>query len=139
MGDYTIKNMKEVEDQAPKFGFSPSLEARFAREDLGLTKSGISYQRLAPNYRIPFGHRHGEQEEIYVVAGGGGRLKLDDEVIEVRQWDAVRIPRETVRCVEAGPEGLELLAFGAPNTGGGDVDMIENWWTDDRENGSAAQ
>jgi mannose-6-phosphate isomerase-like protein (cupin superfamily) len=124
---------------APKFGFAPSLEARFAREDLGLTKSGVSYQRLAPNFRIPFGHRHAEQEEIYVVAGGGGRVKLDDEVIEVRQWDALRIPAETMRCVEAGPEGLELLAFGAPNTGGGDVEMIQSWWTDDDEAGSAAQ
>jgi mannose-6-phosphate isomerase-like protein (cupin superfamily) len=139
VAEYTIKNLKEVEDAAPRFGFSPSLEARFAREDLGLTKSGISYQRLEPNFRIPFGHRHAEQEEIYVVAGGGGRIKLDDEVLELRRWDAVRIAPETVRCPEAGPNGLELVIFGAPNTGGGDVEMIPGWWSDGAVGSSPAQ
>src|SRR3990170_3594028 len=106
---YTVKNLKEVEDSAPKFGLSPVLEARFAREPLGLESSGVSYQRLAPSTRAPFGHRHRQQEELYLVVGGGGRIKLDDDVVELQQWDAVRISPETMRCVEAGPEGLDLL------------------------------
>jgi uncharacterized cupin superfamily protein len=132
MAAHTIVNLKEVEDMAPKFGFAPDLEARFATAALGLEKSGVSYQRLAPNFRMPFGHRHKEQEELYVLVGGSGRLKLDDEIVEVKQWDMVRVPGETMRALEAGPEGAELLAFGAPNTGppAEDAEMEPGWWTD---------
>jgi mannose-6-phosphate isomerase-like protein (cupin superfamily) len=130
MADYTIENLKEVEDSAVEFGFSPDLEARFAREPLALEKSGVSYQRLAPSFRMPFGHRHKEQEELYVIVRGSGRIKLDDEVLALRHWDAVRIPKDTMRCIEAGPDGLELVAFGAPNAGPGDAEMTPGWWTD---------
>ena len=129
--DYTLVNFKtDVEDQAPKFGFSPNLESRFARRSLGLRKSGISYFRVAPNYRIPFGHRHGEQEEVYVILSGSARMKLDDEVVELEQWDALRVPGEVTRAFEAGADGAEILAFGAPNTEGADVEMVQGWWAD---------
>jgi quercetin dioxygenase-like cupin family protein len=127
---YTVKNLKEIEDQAPKFGFAPDLEARFATEALELEHTGLSYQRLAPNFRIPFGHTHPEQEEIYVLVSGSGRLKLDDEVIELRQWDVVRIPKGTMRNIEAGPDGAELLAVGSPRKGANDAEMTPGWWTD---------
>jgi mannose-6-phosphate isomerase-like protein (cupin superfamily) len=130
---YTVVNLKDVEDQAPKFGFAPDLEARFATPALSLEKSGVSYQRLAPDFRTPFGHRHKTQEELYVVLSGSARLKLDDEVVELRALDAVRVPSETMRCFEAGPEGAEILAFGAPNTGpspAADVEMQPGWWAD---------
>ena len=130
MAGYTIKNLKEIEDQAPKFGYAPKLEARFARDALGCEQLGLSYQRLAPNERSPFGHKHREQEEVYVVLGGSGRVKLDDEVLDVVPLDAVRVARETARAFEAGPDGLELLAVGAPNTGPGDVELLQGWWTD---------
>jgi mannose-6-phosphate isomerase-like protein (cupin superfamily) len=130
VADYTLTNLKNVEDQAPKFGLSPNLEARFARNDLDLEDSGLSYQRLAPGFRMPFGHTHKEQEELYVILSGGGRLKLDGEIVEVRQWDVVRVPKETMRNFEAGPDGLELLAFGAPNTGPEDAEPTPGWWTD---------
>ncbi|MGH2978917.1 MAG: hypothetical protein ACRDLQ_04685 [Solirubrobacterales bacterium] len=132
MAGHTIVNLKDVEDMAPKFGFAPSLEARFAGGALGLEKSGVSYQRLAPNFRMPFGHRHKAQEEVYVIVGGGGRLKLDDEVVDVKRWDVVRVPSDTMRAFEAGPEGAELLAFGAPNTGppAEDAEMVPGWWSD---------
>src|ERR687895_2939032 len=101
MAGYTLKNLKEdVEDSATQFGLSPALEARFAREPLELEKSGVSYVRLAAGERMPFGHRHKEQEEVYVVVSGGGRVKLDDEVVELRQWDALRIASDTMRNLE---------------------------------------
>ena len=103
MPEYTIVNMKEVEDQAPKFGLAPSLEARFAREPLGLESSGVSYQRLAPGFRIPWGHRHGEQEELYVLLHGSLRAKLDGEIVGLRVWDALRVPAGTMRSFEARP------------------------------------
>jgi len=132
MARYTIVNLKEVEDQAPKFGFSPNLEARFAGAPLELRNSGTSYQRLAPNFRLPFGHKHKLQEELYVLVSGSARLKLDDEVVGLKAWDAVRVPPEIMRCFEAGPDGAEILAFGAPNTGppAADTEPTPNWWSD---------
>lgn len=131
MAAYTHLNLKnDVEDQAPKFGMSPDMEARMARVPLELVEFGVSYQRLAPNYRLPFGHRHRNQEEVYVVVGGGGRAKLEDEIVELKPWDALRVPKDTMRSFEAGPEGMEVIAIGAPNTGPGDADTANDWWTD---------
>ena len=129
MADYTVVNLKEVEDQAPKFGLSPQLEARMARVALGLENSGVSYQRLAPNFRVPFGHKHKNQEEIYVLVSGSARVKLDDEVVELKPFDAVRVAKDTMRSFEAGPDGAEFIAIGAPNTGPGDADVVQDWWS----------
>lgn len=130
MAGHTVRNLKELEDSARQYGLSPSMEARFAREPLDSEQSGLSYQRLAPGFRQPFGHRHKEQEEIYVVLSGAGRIKLDDEVLRLRQWDTVRIGPGTMRQLEAGPEGLEFLAFGAPSVGSGDAEVVEGWWSE---------
>lgn len=130
MPGYTIANLKEIEDSAVKFGYSPSMESRFARAALETDQLGLSYQRLAPNFRGPFGHRHKEQEELYVILGGSGRIKLDDEVREVKQWDAVRVAPQTARGFQAGPDGLELLAFGGGAGGVQDAEVLPGWWSD---------
>jgi uncharacterized cupin superfamily protein len=131
MSDYTHINLKDdVDDQAPNFGLSPNIEARMARVPLGMEHAGISYQRIAPGFRIPFGHKHKNQEEVYVVVSGSVRIKLEDEVRELKQWDAVRVHKDTVRGFEAGDEGAELIAIGAPNTGPGDAEVIQDWWSD---------
>ena len=131
MSDYTHINLKEdVEDQAPNFGLSPNLETRMARVPLGMENSGVSYIRIAPGFRIPFGHKHRQQEEVYIVVSGSARIKIEDEVRELKQWDAVRLHRDTVRGFEAGDEGAELIAIGAPNTGPGDAEVMQDWWGD---------
>jgi mannose-6-phosphate isomerase-like protein (cupin superfamily) len=130
MGGYTRVNLKQVEDQAPKFDLSPELEYRAAREPLELENAGVSYLRLAPGYRMPFGHDHDVQEEVYVLVGGSARLKLDDEVVELAPFDAVRIHKDTMRNLEGGPEGAEVILFGAPKTGPGDAQMTQGWWGD---------
>jgi mannose-6-phosphate isomerase-like protein (cupin superfamily) len=128
---YTKLNLREdVEDQAPKFGLEGNLEARMARVPLELQQSGLSYQRLGPNYRLPFGHTHKTQEEVYVVIGGRARAKVGDEVVELALLDALRVDNDTPRSLEAGPEGAELLVVGAPSTGPGDADVLESWWGD---------
>src|SRR5215218_3839099 len=127
---YTIRNLKEVDNAAPRFGLAPNLEARFGRRALESEQLGVSYERLAPSFRTPFGHRHSELEEVYVVLTGGGRVKLDDEIVDVRQWDAVRVAPGTMRNFEAGPDGLEILAVGAPATPDPDVETVQGWWTD---------
>jgi quercetin dioxygenase-like cupin family protein len=131
MAGFTHKNLKnDVEDSAVKFGFSPDLESRFARGALETDLLGISYQRLAPNVRGPFGHRHHEQEEIYVILGGSGRAKLEDEIVELRRFDALRVAPEVTRQFEAGPDGLELLAFGGGAGGTQDAEVLPGWWSE---------
>jgi mannose-6-phosphate isomerase-like protein (cupin superfamily) len=129
MADYTHVNLKEIEDQAPKFGMD-GLEFRVARSPLELDNSAVSYMRLEPNFRLPFGHTHNQQEELYVLVSGKARLKLGEEVIDLQPFDAVRIPKDTMRNLEGGPEGAEVILFGAPNTGSNDAEMTPDWWTD---------
>ena len=130
MSAHTIVNLKQVEDMALKWGLSPGLESRFARVPLELENSGLSYFKVAPGFRVPFGHAHSEQEEIYLVVSGSARVKLEDEIVELKAWDALRIPPGTWRGFEAGPDGAELLAFGAPNTDNKDIEMDQEWWGD---------
>ena len=128
MANYTVKNLKEVANAAEQFGMAENLEARFARKPLELENFGVSYQRLTPNFRLPFGHKHGTQEELYLVIGGSGRIKLDDEIVELAEWDAIRVPGEVTRSFEAGSDGLELVAIGAPQAD--DTEMVQGWWAE---------
>jgi mannose-6-phosphate isomerase-like protein (cupin superfamily) len=133
-GGYTRVNLRDdVEDQAAKHGMGEILEAHFAANDLEMEKSAVSFQAIKPGKRLPFGHNHTEQEELYVVIRGGGRIKLDDDVVELSELDAVRISPETMRAVEAGDEGIELIAIGAPKKEDvrADVGRQEmGWWSD---------
>ena len=129
---FTLGNIKEdPEDIGPGFGGAPDLEFRAATTALELEESALSYQRIPPGCRFPYGHTHVTQEEVYVVLRGSGRMKLDDEIVELREWDAIRVPPGTWRGYEAGPEGLEILVVGAPNLGEDprlDVDGQRDWW-----------
>jgi mannose-6-phosphate isomerase-like protein (cupin superfamily) len=128
MADYTHKNLGEVKDSAPEFGFGELGEVRFAKDDLDAERTGITHMRLNPGQRMPFGHRHNEAEEIYVVIAGSGRIKLDDEIVEIVELDAIRISPEIGRGFEAGEEGITLLAVGARHDGDGE--LLQEWWTD---------
>ena len=104
-----------------------------ATHALDLEKSGLSFQRIPPNYRFPYGHTHKTQEEVYVVTRGSGRMKIDDEIVDLVERDAVRVSPGVWRGYEAGPDGLEILIFGSPNLGNGqreDVEGLRDWWTD---------
>jgi len=130
MTTYTKLNIEDVEDSAPKFGLSPGLEARFGRRPLGSEIVAASRETLAPNFRVPFGHRHLEQEEIYFVLRGSGRIKIDDEILDLREGDLVRLGRGVWRCTEAGPDGLSYLAIGAPVADEDDSEIVQGWWPD---------
>lgn len=128
MADYTRVNLRsDVEDMAPKHGME-GIESRFARRNLELGNSGVSFFRIEPGYRTPFGHTHSEQEEVYVVVSGSAQIGIDDEVVELSQWDALRIPAGAMHAMEGGPDGAEVLAFGAPNTENKDAEMKPGWW-----------
>ena len=126
---YRKTNLWDVENQAPKFNMPAEMEARFARRPLEGKTLGMSLMKLAPNFRIPFGHKHEHQEEIYVVVRGSARVKVDDEIVELREWDAIRFDENTMRNMEAGPEGVEYLAFGAGEDPL-DAEMAPGWWSD---------
>jgi mannose-6-phosphate isomerase-like protein (cupin superfamily) len=129
---FTLRNLKEdLEDIGSKFDGAPDLEFRAATKALELEESGLTYQRVPPGYRFPYGHTHKTQEEVYVVVRGSGRMKLDDEIVELKEWDAVRVPPGTWRGYEAGLEGLEILVVGAPSLGDApreDVNGQRDWW-----------
>jgi mannose-6-phosphate isomerase-like protein (cupin superfamily) len=125
-GGYTLKRLTDVEDSAPKFGFGEIGEARFATAALDAEDTGFSHHRLRAGRRQPFGHRHDDAEEVYVVLAGAGRVKLDEEVVEISRLDAVRVAPGVTRAFEAGPDGLELLAFGPRREGDGE--LISGWW-----------
>ena len=129
MADYTRVNLKQdVEDMAAKRDQGPEVEARFARTTLGLEKSGLSLFTLAPGFNLPFGHTHSEQEETYVVVRGNARMKIDDELVDLSEWDAVRVPPNVWRSFGGGPDGAEILAFGAPNTENADAELAPGFW-----------
>ena len=131
MAEFTLLNLRsDVEDMAPRFGMGSDMEARFGRKALELENSGLSYFRLGAGYRVPFGHRHSEQEEIYLVVSGSARMKLDDDEIELGALDAIRVPGAVTRGMEGGPEGAEVVAFGAPNTDNKDTEMVSDFWQD---------
>jgi quercetin dioxygenase-like cupin family protein len=123
---YAIRNLRDVEDIAPKFGFDTVQESRFPRRDLGAEQTGLAYHRIKPGQRGG-AHRHEDAEEVYVVVAGGGRVKLDDEVVELHPLDALRVAPQVARAFEAGPDGLDLLAFGPRHEGDGEFLRGEFW------------
>jgi mannose-6-phosphate isomerase-like protein (cupin superfamily) len=126
---FTIKNLREVEDLAAKHGLSEHQEARFPRDDLEVETLGISHQVVKPGKRHAFAHRHKEAEEVYVILSGSGRVKLDDDVVDVGPLDAIRVEAPVARAFEAGPDGLELLVFGARHAGDAEV-IQQDFWAD---------
>jgi mannose-6-phosphate isomerase-like protein (cupin superfamily) len=128
MSDYARVNLKEIEDSAADRG--PDVEARFGRKHLDSQHLGVSYFKYAPGYRSAMGHSHREQEEAYVVVSGSGRVRLDDEIVDLKQWDVVRVAPAVVRGFEGGPDGLEFIAIGSDRPEGGDGVRVEEWWTD---------
>jgi mannose-6-phosphate isomerase-like protein (cupin superfamily) len=130
MADYTHTNIDELDDTAPKFGLGDVHEARFATKPLGCTQLGLAHYRVKPNQRTPFGHKHGSQEEIYVILAGSGRMQLGEETVGFRAGDLFRVAPETVRTWEAGSDGAEIIAVGARVTAGGenDAELVEDAW-----------
>jgi mannose-6-phosphate isomerase-like protein (cupin superfamily) len=129
---YTKANLRrDVEDSAPKFQMPEEMEARFGRTALAGETLGLSLMKLAPGFRVPFGHKHSGQEEVYVVVRGSARVKVGDEIVELEEWDAIRFDQDVMRQVEAGPDGVEYIAFGS-GTDPRDAEMAPGWWSDER-------
>ena len=128
---FTLTNLKRDPGHGSIFDGAADLEFRSASGPLELRQSALTYQRVPP---IAFrSATHTRRREVYVVVGGSGRMKVDNEVIDVHEWDALRVPPGSWRGYEAGPEGLEILVIGAPNLGDAvrdDVEGQRDWWSD---------
>lgn len=127
MSDYAIKNLREVENMGADR--APGFEARFARKHLASDHVGVSFFHYPAGFKMRSGHRHREQEEAYVVVEGSGRIRLGDEVVDLKQWDVVRVAPNVVRAFEGGPDGLALIAIGNDRPEGGDGELVEDFWT----------
>ena len=125
---HTTMKLDDAEDMAPKYGMGDMGSARFLRTGLGAESIGIANYRLNPGQRVPFGHKHADDEEVYVVLAGSGRFKLDDEILDVGARDVVYCPPNVMRAWEAGPDGLEMIAFGGHTEGDGEIE--QGWWSD---------
>ena len=125
---YTKKNLGEIKDSAVEFGYSEIGESRFAMGDLEAEETGLAHHRLKPNKRQGFSHTHDEAEEVYVVLKGSGRIKLDDELVDLGPLDAIRIAPKVERALEAGADGLEYLAFGPHRKGDGALNHDPGFW-----------
>ena len=128
MDNYTRVNLMELENSMA--GRAEGIEGRFGRGPMGAQDVGVSHWRYAPGFRSTMGHRHREQEEAYLVISGSGEMMLDGEVIELAQWDLVRVAPATVRAFAAGPDGMEVVAVGGPKPEGGDGETSEANWPD---------
>jgi mannose-6-phosphate isomerase-like protein (cupin superfamily) len=126
---YARINLEDVDDLAAQYGMGELGEARYLREDVGADRIGLTFYRMNPGRRTGFGHRHKEAEEMYVVLSGSGRVKVDDEILDLRARDVVRVAPASVREFEAGPDGMELLAAGTHVEGDGE--MLQDWWTEE--------
>ena len=126
MAAYAKRNLSDVEDSAARHGLSDTQEARFPRADLGAEQTGMNHLVLKPGRREAFAHRHQRAEEIYLVLGGSGQVKLDDDLVELAPKDLIRVSPGIARGFQAGPDGLEVLIFG-PRVEG-DAEMVQDFW-----------
>lgn len=124
MSRYSVKNFMDVDPM----GDPSAMELRFTRKYLDSKELGVTLERIAPDFKSTLGHSHQVQEEAYVVIDGSGVAKLDDERIELKQWDVIRIAPEVVRGFDAGPDGLTLIAVGGTKPEGGDGEMVKDRW-----------
>lgn len=125
MSNWTKKNFNAVRDVSPP---DVPMQWRFARNALESPELGVSRFTYEPGARMPWGHRHRKQEEVYVIVAGSGRAKLDDEVIEIDTWDALRVAPAVIRSFEAGPEGLDLICIGGRKPDGPDSERYPDFW-----------
>jgi mannose-6-phosphate isomerase-like protein (cupin superfamily) len=130
MSRFTLANLGDGENMTAGSPMADKIQFRRLREELESEHLGLGHFRLAPDFRVPFGHRHAQQEEVYVILAGSGRFKLDDEIVDVAQHDVLRVAPQTWRSFESGPDGMEILVTGSGRPPEGDGERQPDWWTD---------
>jgi mannose-6-phosphate isomerase-like protein (cupin superfamily) len=110
---YSLVDIDELE------GEGPGGMVRKARRALGARAFGFNYFTFGPNVDgREHDHAAAPQEEVYFVVRGSGRMRIDDDEIDLKPGRFVRVDAESRRLPISGPDGLELVTFGAPIGGG---------------------
>ena len=132
MSEYNVVRVADAADMAADVGMDPEhFEIRFMRESLELENFAVTYERFGAGYRPPLGHRHGVQEEVYFLISGRAQAKLGDDIVELEPLTAVRVPPETARAFRAaGEEDAVFVTIAAPQADFGDIEFIQDFWTD---------
>ena len=106
---YSMVNVHDLEPAGPGGA------VRFVRRELDLLAFGLNWFEIPPNTD---GRHHNEQdsgqEEVNVIIRGSGMYTIDGEQVPIREGDVFRFDPDTTRGPTAGPEGLTMLAVGAP-------------------------
>lgn len=96
-------------------GEGPGGAVKKVRRALDAQAFGFNYFELPPDVE---GREHDEsessQEEVMFVVAGSGRLRIDDDEIDLKPGRFVRLDPSAVRCPVAGPDGLTFVTFGSP-------------------------
>jgi quercetin dioxygenase-like cupin family protein len=112
-------DLSEDSELLSGYGLQAVAEARYVREQLGAMQIGLTHYRLQPGKPQGWAHRHSVAEEIYVALSGSGVIIVDGLSFELSQLDAVRVAPASTRELQAGADGLEVLAFGSHYPGDG--------------------
>jgi mannose-6-phosphate isomerase-like protein (cupin superfamily) len=122
MADYTKRNVSELKDSAEEYGVGEAMSVRFPTKELDAEETGMGHHFLKPGKRQSFGHKHDKAEEVYFIVSGSGRVRLDDETVELEKADFLRVAPSVMRRFEGGDDGLEFISFGTRHEGDGDID-----------------
>jgi quercetin dioxygenase-like cupin family protein len=105
----------DLEDLA---GEGPGGRVRKVRRALGARAFGFNYFTLGPNEDgREHDHSSQPQEEVYFIVKGSGRMRIDEDEIELKPGRFVRVDAESRRLPISGDDGLEWVAIGAPIEG----------------------
>jgi len=125
MPNWTKTNFNALRDVSPP---AVPIQWRFARTALESPELGVSRFTYEPGARMPWGHRHHEQEEVYVVVAGSRRGQLNDEIVEIEAWDALRVAPAVIRSFQAGPDGMDVICIGGRKPDGPDSERHPDFW-----------
>ena len=129
MGGYTKQNLTRSRTRRPTSG-SLTSSRRALRAGLSRARSWDSAcSGSLPTSGSRSATSTSARRRSTSSTSGSARIKVEDEIVELGQWDAIRIDKDTMRDVEAGPDGVEYLAFGAGDDPS-EVEMAQGWWTD---------
>ena len=119
-----MTNFKNVElGKLSELGNNFENGKAFLHDKLGLTSCEISVSFMPKGIKLPFNHKHIQNEEIYIFLKGEGTMTLDNEVIEVKEGSCVKVLPSAIRtmesktdlqyiCVQAKTGSLEQFGFG---------------------------
>ncbi len=119
MENFSLKDIGSLAEIGTKFENGKA----FLRDSLGLTSCEISVSAMPAGIKLPFNHKHKQNEEVYIFLKGTGIMTLDGKAVEVKEGSCVKVLPAAVRtmeaktdllyiCVQAKANSLEQCGFG---------------------------